>query len=107
MESISPVWWGKNRSNFYDKVCKLCTRLIGIRVASQNGMRLHFIFCLSILLSALGHFLMSEINAGFTMQLGINVVGIMVMCLTAAMLDWYRAVQQMPITTVRVVNEGE
>ena len=65
------------------------------------------IFCLSILLSALGHFLMSEINAGFTMQLGINVVGIMVMCLTAAMLDWYRAVQQMPITTVRVVNEGE
>jgi hypothetical protein len=65
------------------------------------------IFCLSILLSALGHFLMSEINAGFTMQLGINVVGIMVMCLTAGMLDWYRAVQQMPITTARVASEGE
>ena len=54
------------------------------------------IFCLSILLSALGHFLMSEINAGFTMQIGVNVVGIAAMCLTAAMLDWYRMVQRLP-----------
>ncbi|HVH81601.1 MAG TPA: OpgC domain-containing protein, partial [Stellaceae bacterium] len=57
------------------------------------------IFCLSILLSALGHFLMSEINTGFSMQLGINVVGIAVMCLTAALLDWYRAVQRLPVTS--------
>ena len=57
------------------------------------------IFCLSILLSALGHFLMSEINTGLTMQLGVNVVGIAIMCLTAGMLDWYRAVQRMPVTT--------
>ena len=63
------------------------------------------IFCLSILLSALGHFLMSEINTGFTMQVIVNVVGVTAMCLTAAMLDWYRAVQQMPITA-RAVNEG-
>src|SRR5579872_5749526 len=45
------------------------------------------IFCLSILLSALGHFLMSEINTGLTMQLGVNVVGIAALCLTAAILD--------------------
>lgn len=57
------------------------------------------IFCLSILLSALGHFLMSEINTGLTMQLGVNVVGIAILCLTAGMLDWYRAVQRMPVTT--------
>jgi len=63
------------------------------------------IFCLSILLSALGHFLMSEINTGFTMQLSVNVIGIAVMCLTAGMLDWYRAVQQMPITA-RATSEG-
>lgn len=56
------------------------------------------IFCLSILLSALGHFLMSEINTGLTMQLGVNVAGIAIMCLTAGMLDWYRAVQRMPVT---------
>jgi hypothetical protein len=58
------------------------------------------IFCLSIVLSALGHFLMSEVTAGFTMQVGVNVVGIAAMCLTAAMLDWYRMVQRMPATAV-------
>jgi len=56
------------------------------------------IFCLSIVLSALGHFLMAEITAGFTMQVGVNVVGVAVMCLTAGMLDWYRTVQRMPET---------
>jgi hypothetical protein len=65
------------------------------------------IFCLSILLSALGHFLMSELNSGFTMQIGVNIVGITVMCLTAAMLDWYRAaVQRTPITTARAMSKG-
>jgi hypothetical protein len=63
------------------------------------------IFCLSILLSALGHFLMSEINAGFTMQIGVNVVGIAILCLTAGMLDWYRAVQRGPITAP-AMSEG-
>ena len=59
------------------------------------------IFCLSILLSALGHFLMSEVNAGFTMQAGVNIVGIAVMCLIAAMLDWYRAIQREPASNPR------
>jgi len=54
------------------------------------------IFCLSILLSALGHFLMSELAAGATMQVAVNIVGIGAMCLTAAMLDWYRAMQRLP-----------
>ena len=57
------------------------------------------IFCLSILLSVLGHFLMSEINTGLIMQLGINVVGVAVLCLTAGMLDWYRQVQRVPVST--------
>jgi hypothetical protein len=65
------------------------------------------IFCLSILLSALGHFLMSEISSGFTMQVAVNVVGIATLCLTAGMLDWYRAVQRMPIApTAKVISEG-
>jgi hypothetical protein len=65
------------------------------------------IFCLSIVLSALGHFLMSEITAGFGMQVAVNVVGIATMCLTAAMLDWYRALQEMPVApTATIVSEG-
>ena len=65
------------------------------------------IFCLSILLSALGHFLMSEFAAGLTMQVAVNVVGIATMCLTAAMLDWYRAMQSMPAApNARAASEG-
>jgi hypothetical protein len=65
------------------------------------------IFCLSILLSALAHFLMSEITTGFGMQVAVNVIGIATMCLTAGMLDWYRAIQQMPATSpVRAASEG-
>jgi hypothetical protein len=55
------------------------------------------IFCLSILLSALAHFLMSELAMGFAMQVAVNIVGIGAMCLTAAMLDWYRAMQRAPL----------
>ena len=56
------------------------------------------IFCLSILLSALGHFLMSEIAAGVAMQLAVNIVGVAAMCLTAALMDWYRTLQRVPLT---------
>ncbi len=62
------------------------------------------IFCLSILLSALGHFLMSEIATGFGMQIAVNLVGIAAMCLTAAMLDWYREVQRAPL--IATVSAG-
>jgi hypothetical protein len=48
------------------------------------------IFCLGILLSALGHFVLSEYNSAIGTQLVVNLVGILVMCLTARMLDWYK-----------------
>jgi len=74
-------------------------RLAPARPVVACGRHSLEIFCLSILLSALGHFLMSEINTGLIMQLGINVVGVAVMCLTAAMLDWYRAMQRETVST--------
>jgi hypothetical protein len=48
------------------------------------------IFCLGILLSALGHFLLSEYDSAISVQLLVNLAGILVMCLTARMLDWYK-----------------
>jgi hypothetical protein len=65
------------------------------------------IFCLSILLSALGHFLMSSLTAGFGMQVAVNVVGIATMCLTAGMLDWYRALERMPAAPIGEGSGGE
>ena len=47
------------------------------------------IFCLGILLSAFGHFVLSEYNAAISFQLGVNLAGILAMCLTARVIDWY------------------
>ena len=55
------------------------------------------IFCLGILLSALGHFILAEYNSAVAMQLAVNVVSIAAMFLTAKMIDWYRTVDRMPM----------
>ena len=54
------------------------------------------IFCLGILLSALGHFLLSEYNSGIVIQLAVNVVGLLALFLTAKMIDWYKAMGRLP-----------
>ena len=54
------------------------------------------IFCLGILLSALGHFLVSEYEAGVAEKLAIDAVGIAVMYLTARTIDWYKTMGRAP-----------
>jgi hypothetical protein len=48
------------------------------------------IFCLGILLSALGHFVLSEYDSSIDIQILVNLAGILFMCLTAIMLNWYK-----------------
>ena len=48
------------------------------------------IFCLGILLSALGHFVLSEFDSALGIQLLVNLAGILAMCLTASMINWYK-----------------
>jgi hypothetical protein len=48
------------------------------------------IFCLGILLSALGHFVLSEYDSAIEVQLVVNLAGILAMCLTAGMINWYK-----------------
>ncbi len=55
------------------------------------------IFCLSILLSALGHFILAEYDSAIAMQLAVNAAGIATMVLTAKMIDWYKAMDRMPL----------
>ena len=55
------------------------------------------IFCLSILLSALGHFILAEYNSAIAMQLAVNVLGIATMLLIARMIDWYKRMDRMPL----------
>ena len=56
------------------------------------------IFCLGILLSALGHFVLSEYGSAVEMQLAVNAAGIAAMFLTAKMIDWYKAMDRQPVS---------
>lgn len=64
------------------------------------------VFCFGILLSALGHFLLSEYNSGIVTQLAVNVAGVLTLCLTAKMIDWYKSVGRTPQSAGAVRNRG-
>jgi hypothetical protein len=48
------------------------------------------IFCLGILLSVLGHLVLSEVHPGLTTQAAVNVGGILIMMAAAAVMTWYK-----------------
>ena len=64
------------------------------------------IFCLGILLSALGHFVLSEYDSAISIQLLVNLAGILVMCLTARMLDWYKTMGRTQIPRFATTQTG-
>jgi len=59
------------------------------------------IFCLGILLSALGHFVISEYGSGIGTQFLVNLFGILGMCLTAKMIDWYKTMSRTALKTAQ------
>lgn len=54
------------------------------------------VFCLGIVLSALGHFILAQYQHRLAMQVAVNAVGIGAMLLTAKMLDWYKSMDRVP-----------
>jgi hypothetical protein len=64
------------------------------------------IFCLGILLSALGHFLLSEYDSAISIQLLVNLAGILAMCLTARMLDWYKTMGRTQVPRFAATQSG-
>jgi hypothetical protein len=63
------------------------------------------VFCLGILLSALGHFVLTEYRSSIGVQLAVNAIGIFTLCMTATMIDWYKTMGRTPLT-VPVANPG-
>lgn len=63
-------------------------------IAGQQSLE---IFCLGILLSALGHVIISEFGYGLSLKLAVNAAGIAIMLLAAKALDWYKALDRMPV----------
>jgi hypothetical protein len=64
------------------------------------------VFCFGILLSAFGHFLLSEYNSAIVTQLAVNLAGILALCLTAKMIDWYKSVGRTTQPTGVARNRG-
>jgi hypothetical protein len=64
------------------------------------------IFCLGILLSALGHFILSEYDSGLAMQLLVNAGGVAVMIFTARVIDWYRVMERAPAAAPRLMAQA-
>ena len=64
------------------------------------------VFCFGILLSALGHFLLSEYKSAIATQLVVNLAGVLALCLTAKMIDWYKSVGRTPQPTGVARNRG-
>jgi hypothetical protein len=56
------------------------------------------VFCLGIVLSALGHFILAEFPHGVGLVVAVNAIGIAAMLVTAKMIDWYKAMDRAPLT---------
>ncbi len=46
------------------------------------------VYCLSVLLSLIGHVVLVEISGGIAMQIGVSLVGIALMILAATLMTW-------------------
>ncbi len=64
-----------------------------IIVCGQNSL---YVFCLGIVLSVLGQFVLSDIDTGVDMQIAVNLVGIALMIGTAAMIQWFKTASRRP-----------
>lgn len=52
------------------------------------------IFCLGIVLSVLGHFILAQWNDSLQAQLAVNATGFAIMVGTATLISWYRAIDR-------------
>src|SRR5260221_2339676 len=60
------------------------------------GQQSLHIFCLGILLSVLGHFVLTEWSGRLPMQIAVNLAGFALMVGMAALVSWYRAMERGP-----------
>jgi hypothetical protein len=54
------------------------------------------VFCLGILLSVLGRFIISAVSRGFLMQVAVNLGGLALMIALAALMSWYKKKSRPP-----------
>jgi hypothetical protein len=60
------------------------------------GQHSLYVFCLGILLSVLGHFVLAEFYDGFLVQVAVNLAGVSLMIACAELLEWYKRAGRPP-----------
>jgi hypothetical protein len=60
------------------------------------GQHSLYVFCVGIVLSVLGHFLLAELYGGVFMQVAVNLAGIGIMIAVALLLEWFKAAGRRP-----------
>ncbi|HXP31223.1 MAG TPA: OpgC domain-containing protein [Stellaceae bacterium] len=55
-----------------------------------------YVFCLGILLSVLGHFILTEFYGGIGTEIAVNLAGIALMIGAAALFEWFKAASRRP-----------
>ena len=62
-------------------------------VCGQHSLH---VFCLGILLSVLGRFIVTSISSGLLMQLAVNIAGLALMIALAQLMSWYKKKSRPP-----------
>jgi hypothetical protein len=66
------------------------------KLAIVCGQHSLHVFCLGILLSVLGRFIVTSISSGLLMQLAVNIAGLALMIALAQLMSWYRKKSRPP-----------
>jgi hypothetical protein len=64
------------------------------RPINRCGQHSFQVFCLGIVLSVLGHFILAEWSDNLPAQLAVNAAGFAFMIGTATLIGWYRAIDR-------------
>src|SRR5439155_6214729 len=64
-----------------------------LRPAILCGQHSLEIFCLGVFLAFAAHFVTVEISGGIPMQVVNSIIGILIMCATAALIAWYKRIE--------------
>jgi hypothetical protein len=64
------------------------------------------VFCLGILLSVLGRFIVNSVSGGILVQLAVNVAGVALMIALAALMSWYKKKSRPPAAAAQASAAG-
>lgn len=90
---IAMLWFRRDHAFFASRWARPFL-LIG-----ESGLQM---FCISVFLSFVGHFVLVELDGEAAMQLVVNAVGIGIMLAVAAVIDWYKTTERGRASTQRL-----